>query len=78
LSGSRRLLNAAATLRVARSRTSTKFFARRESALARAVAEIRTPPVARTWGFHMHMPMGSFETLFEKFRVMHIERAGAD
>jgi hypothetical protein len=75
LSGDRRLRNAAAVLRRARPRALAKFFTRPESALARAVAEERTPPVARAWGYRMNMPMDSFETLFEKFRAMHHGRA---
>ncbi len=56
----------------------TKFFTRGESLLARAVAEERTPPVARSWGYRMNMPIDSFESMFEKVRAMHREgdRAG--
>lgn len=67
LSGDRRLRNAAAALRPTRPPTATKFFTRRESPLARMVAEERTPPVARMWGYRMNMPMESFRSLFEKF-----------
>ena len=63
LSGDRRLRNAATALRLARPRPVTKFFTRRESSLARAVAKERTPPVARAWGYRMNMPMASLRTM---------------
>lgn len=76
LSGDRRLRNAAAALRPVRPPTQTKFFTRRESQLARMVAEKRTPPVARAWGYRMNMPMDSFRSLFEKFSVPNSRRGG--
>jgi hypothetical protein len=69
LSGDRRMRNAATALRAARPPAPTKFFARRESPLARMVAEERAPSVARMWGYRMNMPMDSFRSLFERHRA---------
>lgn len=78
LSRDRGLRNAAAALGPARSLRATKFFTRCETALARAVAEERAPPVARAWGYRMNMPMDSFKTLFDKSRALHREKAARD
>ncbi len=75
LSGDRRLRNAATTLRRTRPAIRTKFFAEPESRLARMVAEERTPPVARAWGYRMNMPMDSFRSLFDKFRALRSKNA---
>lgn len=65
LTGSRRLRRRARELRDRRRHTAHDFF--RTAATtprARALAETRTPPLARRWGFRMNMPLDSFADVF--------------
>jgi hypothetical protein len=65
LSGDPTFETVARKLRVQRLRRPVQFFqptTKRE----RKLAEMRTPEVARKWGFRMNMEMDSFESMFEK------------
>jgi transcriptional regulator with XRE-family HTH domain len=65
LSGNLTFEGAAAKLRVRSLSRPTQFF-QPTTARERKLAELRTPDVARKWGFRMNMGMDSFETMFEK------------
>jgi hypothetical protein len=49
-----------------RKRMESFFVQRRFSEFEKRLAEINTPPVARSWHFLMNMGMDSFESLFQK------------
>ena len=65
LSSERTFGGAAAKLRVRPLSRPTQFF-RPTTLRERRLAELRTPDVARKWGFRMNMGMDSFESMFEK------------
>jgi hypothetical protein len=65
LSGDRAFERAARNLRVRPLRRPVQFF-QPTTARERRLAELRTPEVARMWGFRMNMDMDSFESMFEK------------
>ena len=50
-----------------RFRKTQDFFTSESSERARALAELRTPDVAKNWQFRMNMPLESFKTSFDKF-----------
>jgi hypothetical protein len=66
LSGDRRLRRGAAALRPSSLFPAADFFTTHRGALARALAEQNTPPVARAWGYRMNMGMDAFESMFAK------------
>ena len=43
------------------------FFPAERGERARALADLRTPDVAKRWHFRMNMPMESFQSAFDKF-----------
>jgi hypothetical protein len=65
LSGDRRFQEAGKKLRVRPLRRPVQFF-QPTTARERRLAELRTPEVARKWGFRMNMDMDSFASMFEK------------
>jgi transcriptional regulator with XRE-family HTH domain len=65
LSGDRAFEGAARKLKVRSLSRPTQFF-QPTTARERKLAELRTPEVARAWGFRMNMEMDSFESMFEK------------
>ena len=65
LSGDLAFARAAKKLRVRPLSRPTQFF-RPTTARERKLAELRTPEVARKWGFRMNMEMDSFESMFNK------------
>lgn len=65
LSGDRAYERAAQKLRVRPLRRPVQFF-QPTTARERRLAELRTPEVARKWGFRMNMDMDSFESMFDK------------
>lgn len=65
LSGDRAFERAARNLRVRPLRRPVQFF-QPTTARERRLAELRTPEVARTWGFRMNMDMDSFASMFQK------------
>ena len=69
LSGDRRFRSAAAALRPSSPHRSTNFFTSHQGALARALADRNTPPVARSWGYRMNMGMDAFESMFAKAKA---------
>jgi hypothetical protein len=50
-----------------RVRASQDFFELPRSTFGRRLSEVRTPAVARAWGFRMNMELPTFEAMFEKF-----------
>jgi hypothetical protein len=73
LSGDPAFEAVAAKLRVRRLQRPVQFFqptTKRE----RKLAEMRTPEVARKWGFRMNMEMESFESMFEKDAEVEVAR----
>ena len=56
----------ASGLRDNRWRAVRNYFLGKRGRRAQALAEQRTPPLARDWLFRMNMPMDSFETFFHK------------
>jgi DNA-binding transcriptional ArsR family regulator len=62
----RGLSRAGRRLRDRRFRTTEDFFLRERGPRARALAERRTPSLARQWRFRMNMPLESFESHFGK------------
>lgn len=67
LSGDERFKSCATMLRDKRVRTVHDFFMGRKTASARELAEVKTPKVARDWGFRMNMEFESFQSTFDKF-----------
>jgi hypothetical protein len=68
LSGDRRFATWMAPLRDGRCTASRPFFCgHAHSRRERQLAEKRTPPVARRWGWRMNMDLDSFRSTFEKF-----------
>jgi transcriptional regulator with XRE-family HTH domain len=65
LSGDSAFEGAARKLKVRLLSRPTQFF-QPTTARERKLAELRTPDVARKWGFRMNMGMDSFESMFEK------------
>ena len=51
-----------------RRRTRARPFFLGESKYSRALAEKRTPTVARRWGWRMNMGLDSFASVFDKFQ----------
>jgi hypothetical protein len=67
LSGDRSLAREARPLlREARRRVRASQFFKPRSATERRLAELKTPPVARRWGFRMNMSADSFASMFRK------------
>ena len=66
LSGDRSLAREARPLAgEARRRVRASQFFKLRSATERRLAELKTPPVARRWGFRMNMSADSFASMFE-------------
>lgn len=65
LSGEPAFESAAEKLRVRPLRRPVQFF-QPTTWRERKLAELRTPDVARKWSYRMNMPMGVFESMFEK------------
>lgn len=66
LGGDRRLARAAGGLRDRRRTALRPFFSGGRGSLAQAVAQQRSPALARRWGFLMNMELESFATAFRK------------
>ena len=47
--------------------TVPKQFFEDQSELSQELAELRTPNLARKWGWRMNMGLDAFESTFEKF-----------
>jgi Fe2+ or Zn2+ uptake regulation protein len=60
----------AESFRDRRARGTRPFFELSTSHTARALAERRTPEVARRWGYWMDLDLPSFQSLFDKFSPM--------
>ncbi len=67
LTGDQRFKSCASMLRDKRVRAVRDFFDGRSTSSARELADLRTPKLARHWGFRMNMSMESFESIFAKF-----------
>lgn len=65
LAGDDALKREAASLRAEVGSRTVQFF-RPTTKLERQLAELKTPEVARRWGFRMNMGMDSFTSMFEK------------
>lgn len=57
-----------------RIRAANDFFQLPPTENSRELAETRTPPVARKWGFRMNMDMDAFRSLFDKFAHVTAQR----
>ena len=66
LGGDRRLVRRASGLRDRRRTALRPFFSGGRGSLARALAQERSPALARRWGFLMNMELESFATAFRK------------
>ena len=66
LGGDRRLVRRASGLRDRRRTALRPFFWGGRGSFARAVAQEKSPALARRWGFLMNMELESFATLFRK------------
>jgi len=66
LGGEPALARAARPLRPLRARKRASQFFKVRSRLERQLAEVKTPPIARRWGFRMNMGQDSFESMFRK------------
>jgi hypothetical protein len=68
LGGDPRLASRSEGLRDRRRSRARPFFAGRPGRMALALARMKTPPLARQWGYLMNMGMDSFASAFAKHR----------
>jgi hypothetical protein len=74
LGGDRRLVGLAESFRDKRMSAERDFFLLPPTASRRRLSEMRTPEVARRWGFTINLDCEAFRSLFEKF--VHEEQDG--
>lgn len=67
LSRDRRFATWARALKDRRWRATHDFFYAASSPIDRQVADVRTPTIARRWGFRMNMDLDAFRMMFDRF-----------
>lgn len=68
VSGEQRFRQATLMLDASKSPTNQDFFPEFKSSFSRKLADMRTPTLARKWGFRMNMPTEVYEDTFKKHK----------